>query len=272
MVFLNLTEYSIDYYVLTKLRVIIMKMFLKLNFECQLIDIDILAFGPITEFLYMKPTFDIAFNTEKPPEVSSEIPYYTANGGFWHAFPTEGVIHFCNLWIQWNKRDSKHHDQELLNSHFQSLDCQYQQNSTWNCRVSSKSFKFHIFDNYLLYNLLDLMSNHEKARKGPTKRKIVPSLFHLVGLAGERKIKYCKMYHLNFYLSEEKRCSNEPIQTWNNLWLHSYNKSGFPKMRFGNRWKRKQSVLVSGQPLDKNSMFFHTITHWVDSFSLMEAT
>ena len=155
---LDLSTYKIDYYALTKIRTIIAKILLLLNYECLFSDIDIEYFEPFQQYFYIKQTFDLGFWYEGGSyQINKKTSYANVNCGFIRMFPTKQAISLLNEWILENKYHLGEHDQTCLHFLMQNkskISCDVYKNPLnhsfvngfWKCQTSKKeSFVWHIF-------------------------------------------------------------------------------------------------------------------------------
>lgn len=222
---LDFSTCEIDYNSITKIKVIIAEIFLKLNYEILYSDIDIEYFGSLEQYLLTPRNHDIAFwfegrDSEVPPD--SKYFYYV-NGGFIRFFSTKQMIDFIELMIENNKLYKTKHDQLSLNvmmkAKTRKVACkpiQIEQqgkiinNGYWSCKPkNTDSIIWHIYQEHDLLYACDFILNSPRMKKYQSDVNI-PSIFHLTCLSGSKsKMNYLLKSDLLFYDPVSLKCSGE---------------------------------------------------------------
>lgn len=233
---LNLSSCSVNYFGLTKIKIIVSKILLLLNFECLLSDIDIEFFDSFDQYLFCPKTFDIGFWYEAGTvDVSAHSLYYLINTGFTRFFPTSEALSLIDEWMIENKKYQKEHDQtciQKLMADKNVIQCNYfepnqsaliNRKGYWNCKIKDKSsFIWHIFPERKMVSGCEFLSNSVTIRSFKSE-KIIPSIFHLICLRGEEnKKQFLDKSELWFYNASTNKCTGRnAIQNWN----HFFNSS-----------------------------------------------
>ena len=113
--YLNLSSCDFEYYVLVKVKIIILKILLKLNYELLVTDIDIVYFEPFNQYLYSPPIYDVGFWYEcgTPIVDHRTFPWYV-NTGFIRMFPSTNTLKLIDEWIYENNLNLKMGNQKPL--------------------------------------------------------------------------------------------------------------------------------------------------------------
>lgn len=252
---LDLSSCRFEYYILVKVKIIILKILLLLDYELLVTDIDIAYFEPFKQYLFLPETYDIGLWYEAGiPDVTSRTFYWNINTGFLRMFPTTSTINLLNEWIKENNENLKIGNQrplqELMRNNSKT-NCTYIDQDDqfflkfenfsdpntnpyfykgfWRCTIYNKtSFIWHIFPERKMLSGCEAVTRNLPSVVDYRKKNISAGMLHLICVSGgDDKGRFLNSSGLWFYDTKIKQCIRESaIKRWKVIFT-KFNESFF---------------------------------------------
>lgn len=250
--YLNLTSCNFEYYVLVKVKIIILKILLKLNYELLVTDIDIVYFEPFKQYLNSPQEYDLGFWYECGTlDVSKKsFPWYV-NTGFIRMFPSINTLKLIDEWIYENNQKLKMGNQKPLQDLMQNSSktkCTYIEKNDdfflnltrdpsniyfykgyWRCTVLNHiNLIWHIFPERKMFSGCEAVTRKNTALLDYRAKNVTAGMLHLICVSGGKdKGRFLNSSGLWFYDTTNRQCIREkPIKRWKKIFT-TFNESFF---------------------------------------------